>query len=107
MSRIGSPLVIRKGKYGEFVACSNYPTCKYIKKDKKEVKEICKCPKCEKGYIVERKTKKGKIFYGCNNYPKCDYALWYRPTGNICKSCGELLVDKNGEETCLKCEEDK
>lgn len=103
----GSPLVIRKGKYGEFVACSNYPTCKYIKKDKKEVKEICKCPKCEKGYIVERKTKKGKIFYGCNNYPKCDYALWYRPTGNICKSCGELLVDKNGEETCLKCEEDK
>ena len=99
----GSSLVIRKGKFGEFIACSNYPTCKYIKKDKKEVKEICKCPKCEKGYIVERKTKKGKIFYGCNNYPKCDYALWYKPTGDICPDCGELLVDKNGEVTCVNC----
>lgn len=57
----GNSLVIRKGKFGEFVACSNYPTCKYIKKDKKEVVEICKCPKCDKGMIVERKTKKVKF----------------------------------------------
>ena len=103
----GSPLVIRKGKYGEFVACSNYPNCKYIKKDEKEVVEICKCPKCGKGMIVERKTKKGKIFYGCNNYPKCNYALWYKPTGEICPKCGELIVDKNGENICVNCEEDK
>ncbi|HIU11102.1 MAG TPA: type I DNA topoisomerase [Candidatus Onthocola stercorigallinarum] len=101
----GGDLVIRKGKYGEFVACSNYPTCKYIKKEQKEVKEICKCPKCDKGTIVERKTKKGKIFYGCNNYPKCNYALWYKPTGDICPKCGELIVDKNGNNVCLNCDE--
>lgn len=101
----GGDLVIRKGKYGEFVACSNYPTCKYIKKEQKEVKEICKCPKCDKGMIVERITKKGKIFYGCNNYPKCNYALWYKPTGDICPKCGELIVDKNGNNVCLNCDE--
>ena len=101
----GGNLVIRKGKYGQFVACSNYPTCKYIKKEQKEVKEICKCPKCDKGMIVERKTKKGKIFYGCNNYPKCNYALWYKPTGDICPKCGELIVDKNGNNVCLNCDE--
>ncbi|HIS12631.1 MAG TPA: type I DNA topoisomerase [Candidatus Onthocola stercoravium] len=100
----GGDLVIRKGKYGEFVACSNYPTCKYIKKEKKEITEVCKCPKCDKGMIVERKTKKGKIFYGCNNYPKCNYALWYKPTGEICPKCGELIVDKNGENICLNCD---
>ena len=100
----GGDLVIRKGKYGEFVACSNYPTCKYIKKGKKEVNEVCKCPKCDKGMIVERKTKKGKIFYGCNNYPKCQYALWYKPTGEICPKCGELIVDKNGQNICLNCD---
>lgn len=99
----GSSLVIRKGKFGEFVACSNYPTCKYIKKEKKEVNEICKCPKCDKGMIVERKTKKGKIFYGCNNYPKCNYALWYKPTGDICPTCGELIVTKNSEDICVNC----
>ena len=100
----GGDLVVRKGKYGEFVACSNYPTCKYIKKEKKEVTEVCKCPKCDKGMIVERKTKKGKIFYGCNNYPKCNYALWYKPTGEICPKCGELIVDKNGENICVNCD---
>ncbi len=103
----GSPLVIRKGKYGEFVACSNYPNCKYIKKDKAPVAEICACPKCAKGKIVERKTKKGKIFYGCNNYPKCNYALWYKPTGQICPKCHELLVEKNNEVVCLNCDVDE
>lgn len=101
----GGNLVIRKGKYGQFVACSNYPTCKYIKREQKEVTEICKCPKCDKGMIVERKTKKGKIFYGCNNYPKCNYALWYKPTGKICPKCGELIVEKNGNNVCLNCDE--
>ena len=101
----GGDLVIRKGKYGEFVACSNYPTCKYIKKEIKEVHEICKCPKCQEGTIIEKKTKKGKIFYGCNNYPKCNYALWYKPTGEVCFKCGELIVDKNGQNVCLNCDQ--
>ena len=72
-----SPLVIRNGKFGKFTACSNYPTCKYIKKDEQK-KEICKCPECD-GTIIEKRTKKGKIFYGCNNYPKCKYASWKKP----------------------------
>lgn len=98
----GSSLVIRKGRYGEFTACSNYPECKYIKKEEKQVKEIMDCPKCG-GKIIEKKTKRGKIFYGCNNYPKCKYASWDKPTGNLCKGCGEPLVEKNGSETCPNC----
>ena len=98
----GSSLVIRKGRYGEFTACSNYPECKYIKKEEKQVKEIMDCPKCD-GKIIEKKTKRGKIFYGCNNYPKCKYASWDKPTGNICKECGEPLVEKNGSEICPNC----
>lgn len=73
-----SPLVIRRGKYGIFTACSNYPNCKYIKKEEKQIIEVCKCPKCG-NMVVEKKTKRGKIFYGCSNYPKCDYATWNKP----------------------------
>lgn len=73
-----SPLVIRTGKYGKFVACSNYPTCKYIKKEEKEVVEVGTCPECG-NKIIEKRTKKGKIFYGCSNYPTCKYASWNKP----------------------------
>lgn len=100
----GSPLVIRKGKYGEFVACSNYPKCKYIKKEEKEKTIVCKCPKCG-GNIIERPTRKGKIFWGCDHFPKCKYASWYKPTGDKCDKCGDLLVDKNGEIICPTCDE--
>ena len=101
----GSPLVVRKGKYGEFVACSNYPTCKYIKKDKAEETVLMNCPVCGKGQIVERKTKKGKTFWGCNNYPKCKTASWDKPTGETCPNCGKLLVtDKDGDVKCMECD---
>ena len=96
----GSPLVIRKGKFGEFTACSNYPTCKYIKKAEKETKEIMDCPICKKGKIVEKTTKKGKIFYGCNNYPACKTAVWDMPTGEVCPECGWLITEKNGNKSC-------
>lgn len=99
----GSPLVIRKGKYGEFVACSNYPKCKYIKKEEKEKNIICKCPKCD-GNIIERPTRKGKIFWGCDHFPKCKYASWYKPTGQKCEECGDLLVDRNGQIVCPSCD---
>ncbi len=102
----GNPLVIRKGKYGEFVACSNYPTCKYIKKEEKEIKEICKCPKCG-GTIIEKKTRRGKIFYGCNNYPKCKVAVWDLPTGEVCPECNELLVEKSNTIKCSNCKYEK
>ena len=100
----GSPLVIRKGKYGEFTACSNYPECKYIKKEEREIKEIVKCPKCNVGMMVEKTSKKGKVFYGCNNYPKCKTATWDIPTGEICPNCGELLVNKNNIIKCSACD---
>ena len=99
----GSDLVIRKGRYGSFTACSNYPTCKYIKKEEKEVVTICKCPKCS-GDIVEKTTRRGKVFYGCNKYPKCKTALWDLPTGELCPECNELLVTKKDEIKCSSCD---
>ena len=101
----GSPLVIRKGKYGEFVACSNYPTCKYIKKDKEDVEvvEVCDCPNCD-GKIIERKSRKGKVFYGCNNYPKCKTAYWDKPISKKCPECGEMLCEKNNVIKCSSCD---
>lgn len=74
-----SPLVIRSGKYGKFTACSNYPKCKYIKKEEKKIVEICKCKECD-GMIIEKRTKRGKMFYGCSNYPKCKFASWTKPS---------------------------
>ena len=98
----GSPLVIRKGKYGEFTACSNYPNCKYIKKEKEEVKEIIDCPNCS-GKIVEKHSRKGKVFYGCNNYPKCKTAYWDMPIGEKCPNCQGMLVMKNNKIKCSNC----
>lgn len=98
----GSPLVVRNGKYGPFVACSNYPECKYIKP--KEESEICACPKCSEGKIVEKRSKRGKIFYGCNNYPKCKTAYWDKPIGEACPKCGEMLVEKNKKIKCSSCD---
>ena len=96
----GSPLVKRTGRYGEFVACSNYPECKYIKKEVKEVKEIMECPECHEGKIIERKTKKGKLFYGCSRYPKCKFALWDKPIPEFCPACHHVFVEKNGTKKC-------
>ena len=103
----GSELVIRKGRYGEFTACSNYPKCTYIKQEKKELKEICDCPICKKGKIIEKTTKRNKIFYGCNNYPKCKTATWYLPTGELCPECKNLLIEKNGIIKCSNCDYEK
>ena len=99
----GSPLVIRNGKYGEFTACSNYPACKYIKQEEKEVKEIIDCPNCD-GKIVEKRSKKGKIFYGCNNYPKCKTAYWDMPIAEKCPNCGSLLTIKGKKIKCSSCD---
>ena len=101
------PLVIRRGRYGEFVACSNYPACKHIKKDATEgVTEDTgtgvECPKCHAGEIVLKRSKRGRIFYGCNQYPKCDQAFWDKPIDKICPQCASLLTLKGRDEvvTC-------
>ncbi len=101
----GSPLVIKQSKYGKFPACSNYPTCKYIKsnKEEKEVKEIISCPKCD-GKILEKKTKRGKIFYGCSNYPKCDFASWDKPIEEKCPNCNGTLTEKKDKIKCMNCD---
>ena len=105
----GSPLVIKQSRYGKFVACSNYPECKYIKsnKEEKQVVEIMDCPKCKDGKVIERKTKRGKIFYGCSNYPKCDFASWDKPTGEFCPECNNYLVEKKDKIKCSSCNYEK
>ena len=98
----GSELVIRKGKYGEFTACSGYPKCKYIKKEEKELVEICDCPNCS-GKIIEKKTRRGKVFYGCSNYPKCKLAFWDKPVNERCPNCGSLMVETKKGIVCPNC----
>lgn len=98
----GSPLVVRNGRYGEFVACSNYPTCKYIKKEEKEEVVVMDCPDCD-GKIIEKTTRRGKVFYGCSNYPKCKFASWDKPISRKCPECGSYLVEKNDKIKCSSC----
>jgi DNA topoisomerase-1 len=91
--RCSSNLVIKQGRFGEFTACTNYPTCRYIKHKTTGVA----CPKdAEKGgEVVERKSKRGKVFFGCSNYPDCDFVLWNRPMAEPCPKCGApFLVEK-------------
>ena len=107
--KCGASLLIRLGKYGKFYACSKFPKCKYTESLKENTLGI-KCPKCKKGEIVEKRTKKRKVFYGCSNWPKCDFALWDKPTGEICPKCGLLLVEtKRKQIKCSnkECEENK
>ena len=98
--KCGAKLLIRLGKFGKFYACSRFPKCKYTESLKSNTLGI-KCPKCGKGEIVEKRTKKGKIFYGCNRWPECDFALWDKPTGEKCPKCGSLLVETKRKQ--VKC----
>jgi len=91
-------LVVRVSRYGRFLACSNYPKCKYT--FDLENSTGIPCPKCKKGEIIKRKSKKGKIFWGCSNFPKCDFVLWSEPTGEKCPKCGSLLVKENKKIKC-------
>jgi DNA topoisomerase-1 len=87
----GSQLVMKFGRFGEFVACSNYPKCKYVKQKTIGVK----CPNCNEGEIVERRSKRGKTFYGCNRYPDCDFVAWGKPVAEKCPECGSsYLIEK-------------
>jgi DNA topoisomerase-1 len=90
----GSALTWRRGRFGPFIACSNYPDCKYIKK--KEAKEIgLTCPECGQGAVVERKGRWGRSFYGCRRYPECTFTAYHRPIGEACPDCGRsFLLEK-------------
>ncbi|ELG7289861.1 type I DNA topoisomerase [Campylobacter upsaliensis] len=112
----GGELAVRKGRYGEFIACLAFPKCRYsrnLKEDNAEKKEAkkpngigIKCPKCKDGEVVERFSRRGK-FYGCNHYPKCDFVSNYKPSEEKCEKCGEMMVIKELKKgtflECLKC----
>ncbi len=87
----GNHLIKKFGRYGEFVACSNYPTCKFVKQKTIGVK----CPNCSEGEVVERRSKRGKTFYGCNRYPECDFVAWGKPIAEKCPQCGgSYMIEK-------------
>ena len=95
-----SPMVYKFGRYGKFLACSNFPECKNTKPI--TVGTGVMCPKCKEGEIVERKSRRGRIFYGCNRYPQCDFTLWDKPTHDFCETCGSIMVEKTYKNGTVK-----
>lgn len=97
--KCGKPMVIKRGRFGRFIACSGFPECKNTKALKPASLDM-KCPKCHEGDLVFRRTKRGRTFYGCSRWPECDFASWNKPTGESCPECSSPLVEmKNG----IKC----
>lgn len=88
----GHPMVIKLGRFGKFYACSNFPECRNTKAITKEIGVTC--PICHKGQVIERKTKRNRIFYGCDRYPECDFTSWDLPVGRDCPKSGDYLVEK-------------
>ena len=100
--KCGSPMIVKWGRYGKFIACSNFPECRNTKSYAKRTG--VKCPECG-GELVGRKTRKGRIFYGCNKYPECDFSVWNRPVPAPCPECGGLVVEAGKNKyKCTKCE---
>jgi DNA topoisomerase I len=90
--KCGSPMVYKMGRFGKFLACSGFPNCRNTKPIIKDTG--VHCPKCDEGQIVERRSKKGRLFYGCNLYPGCDYVSWDKPVAKPCPSCGAMMIEK-------------
>lgn len=98
----GSPMVIKMGRYGKFMACSNFPDCRNTKAIVKTIGVTC--PKCKDGDVVERKSKKNRLFYGCSNYPECDFISWDKPVGRDCPKCNHYLMEhKKGRSSQVIC----
>ncbi|PKO03123.1 MAG: type I DNA topoisomerase [Chloroflexi bacterium HGW-Chloroflexi-5] len=101
--KCGHDLVIRWGRFGKFISCSNFPTCRFTEAILEKIGVVC--PK-DGGDLVMRKTRKGRVFYGCSNYPECDFTNWKRPVAVPCSSCGGLMVFSNKKEVqCTNCSE--
>lgn len=102
--KCGRNMVIKMGRFGKFLACSGFPDCRNAKPIVKEIGVAC--PKCKEGSVVERRSKKGRIFYGCDKYPDCDFVSWDKPAGKPCPNCGSMLVEKNTKSgSFLQCGE--
>jgi DNA topoisomerase I len=102
----GNPMVFKMGRYGKFMACSNFPDCRNTKPIVKDIG--VKCPKCKEGNIIERKSKKRRIFYGCDRFPECDFISWDKPLPRSCPKCENLLVEKKLKKgvqvQCVECD---
>lgn len=101
--KCGSPLVYREGRYGRFIGCSNFPECRHTEQILNKIG--VRCPQ-DGGDLVEKRTRRGRIFYGCANYPECDWTSWKRPIAQPCRVCGGLLVMVGKKEAeCTRCGE--
>ncbi|MBW5467556.1 type I DNA topoisomerase [Brevibacillus formosus] len=103
----GRVMIYKLGRFGKFLACSGFPDCRNTKPIVKEIG--VKCPHCETGEIIERKSKKSRIFYGCNQYPECDFVSWDKPIARPCPKCSSMLVEKKRKKqgvsiVCTKCD---
>lgn len=104
--KCGKPMIIKEGRYGKFLACLGYPQCKNTRSLNKSISLGIKCPECAEGEIVEKKTRRGKLFYGCSNYPQCSFASWDKPVDESCPRCGStILVEKTSKRygVVLRC----
>ncbi|GIP52225.1 type I DNA topoisomerase [Paenibacillus vini] len=104
--KCGKPLVYKLGRFGKFLACSGFPDCRNTKPIIKDIGVTC--PKCKEGHVVERRSKKGRVFYGCDKYPECDFVSWDKPSPKPCPKCGSLVVEKRnkqgGKLQCTSCD---
>ena len=102
----GSELQIKRGRYGKFIGCSSYPTCRYIEPLEKPEDTGVTCPKCKRGTLQKKKSRRGKIFYSCSTYPKCDYAVWNEPLAEPCPQCNwpiltlKITKSKGAQKVC-------
>lgn len=104
--KCGRNMVIKVGKYGKFLACPGYPECKNVKPILEKIG--VKCPLCENGEIVKKRTKKGRVFYGCSNYPSCGFNSWQEPVQEKCPKCGSMMVIKQAKNSKkVSCTNDK
>ncbi|MEI3606652.1 type I DNA topoisomerase [Pseudogracilibacillus sp. SE30717A] len=100
--KCGHPMVFKMGRYGKFMACSNFPDCRNTKPILKKIGVTC--PSCKTGEIVERKSKKNRVFYGCDTYPECEFVSWDKPVGRSCPKCESYLVEKRSKKQVqIKC----
>ncbi|MCM3495999.1 type I DNA topoisomerase [Paenibacillus lactis] len=104
--KCGKPLVYKLGRFGKFLACSGFPDCRNTKPIVKDIGVTC--PKCKEGHVVERRSKKGRIFFGCDRYPECDFVSWDKPSPKPCPNCSSLMVEKKSKQgvklQCTSCD---
>ncbi|MFC3746282.1 type I DNA topoisomerase [Paenibacillus sp. GCM10012306] len=104
--KCGKPMVYKLGRFGKFLACSGFPDCRNTKPIVKDIGVTC--PKCHEGKVVERRSKKGRVFYGCDQYPGCDFVSWDRPSLKPCPACGSWMVEKRNKQgvklQCTSCD---